>query len=309
MGAMKVVIFGAGAVGAVVGALLARAGHEISFWLRPGRARPAVLSVERDGQRVSIAPRSLSAGDTVPESDWVIVCVRGEQLDGALRELATLLGSERRVAIATISLKSVTEQARAAGLRGEIYALHVSFAAYASADDPPLYRWFPFAPPSLVTPDGARAQLDQARALAAALERAGIEARARLSVTAPMRALSAVVTVFALAWGLCGWELDRFAREAGLRAETASALHEALGLVSSPRWPFRLVPRFVLALALRLLPWFVGARARALWRVHGPKIRAQNEHVTRELLAQAERVGTPAPALGALFARFRARTG
>jgi ketopantoate reductase len=314
---MRVVIVGAGAVGAVIGTSLAQAGHEVCFWLRPERrAQLTALSVERAGKRITISPRWLSAGDAVPDSDWVIVCVRGEQLTAALQELVASMGAQRRIAIATISLAGVIEQARRSGLHAEIYALHVSFGAYAvsssradsrasTAHEPPLYRWFPFAPPSLVTPDGERAQLGQARALATALSRAGLWTRASLSVTAPMRALAALITVFTLGWELCGWEIQALARQAALRAETASAMHEALRLVAPTRSPLRLVPRFAIALLLRFLPWFMSTRARELWRSHGPKIRAQNEQVTRELLALSERKGMPVPALRELFEKWQ----
>jgi hypothetical protein len=307
---MRVVIVGAGAVGAVVGTLLAQAGDEVYFWLRPERrAQFASLSLERAGRKVSIVPRCLSAGDTVPASDWVVVCVRGEQLDDALRELVAHMGSERRVAIATIGLAGVIERARACGVTGEVYALHVSFASYALALDPPLYGWFPFLPPSLVTPDGERAHLAQARVLAGALARAGLSARARLSVTSPMRALAALITVLGLGWELCGWELESLAREPALRAQTATAMREALCVVAPVRSPLRLVPRFAFALLLRVLPRFMSERARALWRSHGPKIRAQNAHVAGELLAQAERDGVPARALKGLFENWRGDRG
>lgn len=306
MGALKVVIVGAGAVGAVLGTQLTQAGHDVSFWVRRARrAQLAGLSVERDGERVSIAPRCLSAGDRVPDSDWVIVCVRGEQLDDALRELVAHMGSARRVAIASITLSGVVQQARACGLTGEVYALHVSFGSYASEPTSSAYRWFPFAPPSLVTPDGVRTQLGQARALARALTRAGIWTRASLSVTVPMRALSALVTVFTLGWSLCDWQLERFARQAGLRAHTATAMHEALRLVLPARSALHWVPRWVIACALRALPWFMGEHARVMWRSHGPKIRAQNAQVTRALLARAEREGRAAPVLASLFEEWR----
>ena len=56
---MKFIVVGAGAVGAVVGTLLASAGHDVQFWVRPHlRARLTALSIQRlKGAHVSIAPR------------------------------------------------------------------------------------------------------------------------------------------------------------------------------------------------------------------------------------------------------------
>jgi ketopantoate reductase len=313
---MKFIVVGAGAVGAVIGALLQRAGHEVSFWLRPRmRAQLASLSVERlKGERVSIVPRSLSEGDAVPASDWVLVCVRGEQLDQALRDVVRHLGAERRVAIAAVSLTRVTEQARAAGLLGEVYALHASFGSFAhelasARRQHLLFSWFPFVLPSTVTPDHERSGMAQARELARTLARAGLPARARLTMNTAMRFLAAMNSVLALGWDLCDWQLERLAKHSELREQTATAMHEAVRLAVPVRSPLLLLPRFLFATFLRAFPWLMSARARQVWLLHGPKIRAQTEHVVRELLASGSEQAAPKAALQSLFERWRSAIG
>jgi ketopantoate reductase len=305
---MRFIVVGAGAVGAVIGTLLQADGHQVSFWVRPGaRQQLSSLTVERlKGKRVAIAaPSVLAAGDSVPESDWVLVCVRGEQLDAALRDVVTHMGAERRVAIAAVSLTGVIEQARAAGLTGETYALHASFGSYASEEQPRTFIWFPFTPPSTVTPDRERAHLPTARTLAQTLARAGLPASSALSMTTMMRFLVAANSVLALGWDLCDWELARLARHPELRAETAAAMHEAVHLVVPARSPLLLLPRSLFELFLRVFPWLMSKRGREVWLRHGPKIRAQTDYFTRELLALGLARGRPAAALRSLFDRWR----
>jgi 2-dehydropantoate 2-reductase len=308
---MSFIVVGAGAVGAVIGALLAQAGHEVTFWVRPAlRARLNTLSVERlHGAHTSIKPRCLSEGDQVPPSDWVLVCVRGEQLDQALRDVALHMGPARRVAIAAVSLSSVREQGRAAGLTGELFALHVSFGSYAAGSEPHAFTWFPFVLASMVTPDGERARLSAARELARTLSRAGLPARALLSMSTPMRFLSATSSVLALGWDLCDWQLARLAQEPVLRRETAAAMHEAARLVAPRRSLLSLLPRFAFALFLRVLPWLMSARGRQVWLRHGPKIRAQTDYIARELLRLGRARGLPTAALTRLFERSQRELG
>lgn len=311
MSAMRVVIVGAGAVGAVVGTLLANAGHEVWFWLgaRPRLARETLSVQRRGGPRVSTAPRWLRAGDVIQASDWVIVCVRGEQLEDALADVRAYFGPERRVAIAAVSLSRVVAQARASGLSGEVYALHVSFGSYLDERDPGLFHWFPFVTPSTVTPDGARAYLPQARALARALAAAGLPAAARLTMSGTMRFLVAMNSVLALGWDLAGWELAALARNPVLRAQTAAALHESLPLALPARSPLRLLPRAGFSLFLRVFPRLMSARGREVWLRHGPKIRAQTEYITRQLIELGETAGNATPRLRELYSRWQGGLG
>jgi ketopantoate reductase len=310
---VDIVVVGAGAVGAVLGTLLHADGHRVWFWVR--RARRASLtriSVDRVGvssDRID-APRCISPGDPVPSSDWILVCVRGEQLDGALREVVQQMGGTRRVAIAAVSLRGVTEQARAAGLTGPVFALHASFGAFADARDSARFHWFPFVPPTTVTPDGDRKQLPAARELARALARAGLPTSAASSMSRVMRFVVAMTSVLALGWDLSDWELARLAKDRALRLQTARAMHEAAQLVLAGRGWKRLLPWWAFGLLLSVLPRALGPKGREAWLHHGPKIRPQTDHVVRELLALQRKAG-PAPAANALqrlFQRWLAAT-
>jgi hypothetical protein len=50
----------------------------------------------------------------------------------------------------------------------------------------------------------------------------------------------------------------------------------------------------------------MGARARKLWLIHGPKLTAQTRHFLHEVLARAERAHSPLRYLAELTARWEA---
>jgi hypothetical protein len=199
-------------------------------------------------------------------------------------------------------------------LLGEVYALHAAFGSYAhelasERRQHLLYSWFPFSLPSTVTPDHDRSRLAAARELARSLSRAGLPTRARLTMNTAMRFLMAMTSVLALGWDLCDWQLARLAQHPELREQTATAMHEAVRLVVPARSPFLLLPRFAFATFLRAFPWLMSKRARTVWLLHGPKIRAQTDYVVRELLAKGSEQGAPSAALRSLFERWRSAIG
>lgn len=305
---MDFIIVGAGAVGAVLGTLLANDGHQVRFWVRPAqRERLKALSIERVGgtaQRID-SPQLLCPGDHVAASEWVLVCVRGEQLTQALREVVEHMGLARRVAIAAVSLQAVGQRAHEVGLTGRAFALHAAFGSHAEPGAPYHFKWFPFTPPTTVTPDGERSWMPQAKELARALRRAGLPATTSLSMNAYMRFMTAVLTPLALSWDICGWQLRALARDAPLRLETACAIRESVGLVVPPRSALRLLPVWFYEAFVRVLALFMGREAREVWLYHGPKIRDQTDAFVRELLQLAQREAPRPAALSRLFERWQ----
>lgn len=304
---MRLLIVGAGAVGAVLGTLLERAGHDVVYWARgESPAHPQHFELVR-GSGQSIASQPLRWHGSAGEAgfDHVLVCVRSSQLSAALQQLATLLGPELNLVIATIALDRPHELARSAGLRGRALACHVSFGARLDSQTPARVHWFPFTPPTLISADGRSEDMPAARALARALRRAGLRTLAVRSSPSLLRAFAVATSVLLPAWGLCGWEPDRLARDSGLRTLTASAMREAVRTFapahSVARALSRGLPRAFYALLLLVLPWLMNGRTRALWRAHGPKIDDQTQYALAELL---ERSPAPLTHVSALYARW-----
>jgi ketopantoate reductase len=305
---MRFLIVGAGAVGALVGAQLARAGHEVGFWVRPGqrreRARLRIESVQT-GRGYEVFTRFFAPGDLAPASDWVFVCVRGEQLDATLQQIAAQLGVQQNLVISTVSFGSVLERARRHGLQGQVLAHQVSFGVHRDPEDPERFLWFPFPAPSIVSADAERTSVTAARTLAQALDAAGLHTTSRLSVRNANTFMMAMGAPFLAAWDVCDFKLESLARDRELRRLTARAMAEApRGLaLSGPSRLLRLVPAWFWSGLLRLLPHVIGAHGREVWLHHGPKIRAQ----TRYCLARVQQTSVPMPALHEIVKRFELR--
>ena len=304
---------GAGAVGCVVGTLLEADGHGVRYLAKRGQLpTPVRLCVDKvNGPSVRSAPLSyVPAVEPSIVIDWVLLCVRGEQLDAAFRDVAERLGPQRAVAVAAVSLDSVVVRARSAGLTGPVLAYHVSFGSFRDACQPQRFEWFPFDLPSTITPEGDRHALARARELARVLKHAGLATTSALSMRTMMLCLVGLNSVLALGWALCDWDLKRLVRQAELRTQTAAALRETLQLLLArsgwlQAWSAGL-PLAVYAFGLRLLARFMGPRGREVWRHHGPKIRQQTEYVVRELLARATAQSRSMLELRSLFARWQA---
>jgi ketopantoate reductase len=310
--AMSFIVVGAGAVGSVLGGLLENAGHAVAYWLRPARPPLAPFALRRAAGPIiqTPAPRCVSAhSEPKPGSDWLLVCVRTEQLTAALQEVAAQLGPARAVAIASVTIDGALHCARAAGMTGPVLALHVSFGAYHHADPHSEIAWFPFSLRTTISCEGQPQLGAAANALAQQLDRAGLPTRSRLTMRDSMRFLVATNSVLLPAWELCGWDIRRLAGHAELRHDAASAMHEAARLLAPAsgfaRRLWLALPVAVYGWVIRLLPLLMGARAQELWRQHGPKLRAQTDYVLGDLLERARRQERALPALTRLYARWR----
>jgi ketopantoate reductase len=251
----------------------------------------------------------LSDGDVVPESDWVLLCVRGEQLDQALRELVARFGAQRRVVVAAVTFGDVIERARSHGLQGRVLAFHASFGSWRDPEQAALFHWFPFHNASVVTSDGDRDGAADAAALATALAESGVPTRSMISMRSVITLLAALSTALTAGWDLCDFRLERLAKDRAIRALTARAMAEA---ARSLRWrgarrPLMWVPPLAYSLLLRILPFVVGRDGREVWLHHGPKIREQTQYFFDQVVGHADESATPLPALRELFERWRMR--
>jgi 2-dehydropantoate 2-reductase len=88
---MRVLVIGAGALGGYFGASLARAGHDVTFMVRPRRAdqlwRQGLLIVSPHGD-FAIQPKIILAKDLMEAFDVVLVGVKSYSLNEAMEQFA-----------------------------------------------------------------------------------------------------------------------------------------------------------------------------------------------------------------------------
>jgi 2-dehydropantoate 2-reductase len=97
---MRILIVGAGAVGGYFGGRLAEAGRDVTFLVRPARAR----QLSRDGLRIIsphgdavLNPKLVSAEEIDTPYDLVFVSVKAYALEAAMNDFAAAVGPETMI--------------------------------------------------------------------------------------------------------------------------------------------------------------------------------------------------------------------
>jgi 2-dehydropantoate 2-reductase len=100
---MKITVFGAGAIGGNLGALLSRAGYDVSLIARGAHLAAmrdkGLKLIMRDGEFVT-HPRVTDDPGTLGPQDYVVVSLKSHQAPGAVEAMQPLLGPDTTVATA-----------------------------------------------------------------------------------------------------------------------------------------------------------------------------------------------------------------
>jgi len=98
--AMRILIVGAGAVGGYFGGRLAQAGRDVTFLVRPARAK----QLSRDGLRIVsphgdavLSPKVVSAEKIDTPYDLVFLSVKAYALEAAMNDFAAVVGPETMI--------------------------------------------------------------------------------------------------------------------------------------------------------------------------------------------------------------------
>ncbi|WP_030694254.1 ketopantoate reductase family protein [Streptomyces globisporus] len=97
---MKILVVGAGATGGYFGALLARAGEDVTFLVRPARAaalRERGLRVVGRDEEWTVEPRLVTADELREPYDLVLLSVKSTGLDRAVEDVAPAVGPDTAV--------------------------------------------------------------------------------------------------------------------------------------------------------------------------------------------------------------------
>jgi 2-dehydropantoate 2-reductase len=94
---MRILIVGAGATGGYFGGRLLQAGRDVTFLVRPGRARrlrERGLRIVGLGERTTLTPRLTLTGEITSPFDLVLLSVKATGLRGAMEDLAPAVGPD-----------------------------------------------------------------------------------------------------------------------------------------------------------------------------------------------------------------------
>jgi 2-dehydropantoate 2-reductase len=100
---MKICIFGAGAIGGLLGAKLARAGEDVILIARgPHLAviREQGLTVTSSGETLTVKPRATDKPEEAGEQDFVIVALKANAVPGIAEQMLPMLGPGTAVVMA-----------------------------------------------------------------------------------------------------------------------------------------------------------------------------------------------------------------
>src|SRR5271154_6509725 len=94
---MKIAIFGAGAIGGLVGVKLAQVGVDVTFIARG----PHLAAMQANGvtlrngsETITVRPRCLGDAAAAGVQDYVIVTLKAHSLPGAAPQIATMMGPD-----------------------------------------------------------------------------------------------------------------------------------------------------------------------------------------------------------------------
>ena len=300
---MRVDIVGAGALGSVYGARLARAGSDVHVVAR--RARPAeVIRLERvDGRDDPITWAAPERTERVSSAaDVVLVCVRYEDLDAAG---AALSGAAAPVVVMTPMMPQ--DHARLSAIApGRVVPAMPSVVSYRN-DAGVIRYWLPRSATTLIekrTPAGAEATI------ATEIERAGIRSKLVTGVLARNVATTVAFVPLAMAIDVAGGidavlADDRLLTLALAACEEGRALGRTVGQAEA--WA-TVVLRFA---GPRLLRASVGLARRRVPEAYsyvdrhfGRKLHAQNLAMGARIVELAREHGTRASAIAELLGRL-----
>ncbi|MFD7627340.1 ketopantoate reductase family protein [Streptomyces sp. NPDC059851] len=290
---MRILTVGAGAVGGWFGARLARAGHDVTFLVRPQRAavlRARGLRVSGLGEEIALAPQLVTADELAQTYDLVLLSVKSTALDRATKDLAPAVGP--RTAILPL-LNGMAHLDRLADVFGRRAVLGGVAKVVTTLDEHgDIVR---MAPPSAVLTgelDGApSARVDAVRAL---LTGAGIDSPDVPDITAAMWHKWVFITALCASTCLMRGSVGEFNAVPGGTELARALLAEAAAVAAAAGYP---VPESELAFTTQTVTTAGSRLTPSLYRDVLAGRSTEVEHVLGDLVARARTLAVPTPLL------------
>ncbi|NXY94945.1 2-dehydropantoate 2-reductase [Streptomyces sp. BR123] len=290
---MRILTVGAGAVGGWFGARLHRAGHDVTFLVRPRRAaalRARGLRVTGLGEETTLVPRLVTADEPAQAYDLVLLSVKSTALDRAAKDLAPAVGP--RTAILPL-LNGMAHLERLAELFGRKAVLGGVAKVVTTLDGHgDIVR---LAPPSAILTgelDGApSARVDAVRAL---LTGAGIDSPDTPDITAAMWHKWVFISALGASTCLLRGSVGEFNAVPGGAELARALLAEAAAVSAAAGYP---VPDAELDFTTRTVTTAGSRLTPSMYRDVLAGRPTEVEHVLGDLVARARALAVRTPLL------------
>ncbi|MFI6154466.1 ketopantoate reductase family protein [Kitasatospora sp. NPDC051170] len=298
---MRILIVGAGATGGFFGGRLARAGRDVTFLVREGRARvlrERGLRIVGLGEETVIEPRLVTAGGIDGPYDLVLLTVKEAGLAGAVEDIAPAVGPGTRIVPVLNGLRQIDVLVGRFGEEAVLGGVALVMAKLDEQGDVAMLADMG----SLVY--GVRGGRTDARVAEVheALSGAGFTTALAGSIDAAMWSKWAFITSLGAVNVLGGGTVGEVAAAPGGTELAEAVIAEAASVAAAAGYP---VPEADLARTRAMVTEKGSDDTSSLFRDLSAGLPVEAEQIFGDLVARAEALNVPVPLLRAVAVRVR----
>jgi len=297
---MRALVVGAGSVGGYFGGRLAGAGRDVTFLVRPHRARELAdgLTIISDGHETRIPVKVITTGEAAGEFDVILLAVKAYQLDAAIADFSI------HVSEATMILPVLNGMKHVDILRSRFGAPHVigGVARIASSLDERGVVLDQADFHHLAYGEWSREQSRRILALDRFMTEAGFEARLSTDIEREMWEKWAMLATLGAITCLIDGDIGQVARAPGGPEVIKSLFAEVVAAVDAAWRP--LSERFK-ARVLSLLTDPASSLTASMYRDMKGGHRVEADQIIGDLVMRAAGKGITTPLLCAVLTRLK----
>ncbi|PKV83919.1 ketopantoate reductase family protein [Streptomyces sp. TLI_146] len=290
---MKILVVGAGATGGYFGALLARAGRDVTFLVRPRRAaalRERGLRLTGSGEDEVLTPRLVTADELAEPYDLVLLSVKSTALEQAVEDLAPAVGPDTAIVPLLNGIRHLDVLNARFGKEPVLGG--VAKVITTLNDEGDIVRLAPLAVLALGEQDGgASPRTERIRAVLAG---AGIDASVSPDILASMWHKWVFITTLSTVTCLMRGEVGDVNAVPGGSGLGPAVLAEGAAVSAAAGFP---VPESEQALTASLVTQSGSTFASSMYRDVVSGFPTEVEHVFGDLTARARALSVPTPLL------------
>ncbi|MFD8413658.1 ketopantoate reductase family protein [Streptomyces sp. NPDC059650] len=290
---MRILTVGAGAVGGWFGAQLDRAGHDVTFLVRPLRAaalRARGLRVTGLGEETALEPRLVTADELAQTYDLVLLSVKSTALDRAAKDLAPAVGPRTTILPLLNGMAHLDRLGELFGRRAVLGGVAKVVTTLGEHGD--VVRLAP--PNAILTGELDGAPSGRVEAVRALLTGAGVDSPDTHDITAAMWHKWVFITTLGASTCLMRGSVGEFTAVPGGPELARDLLAEAAAVSAAAGYP---VPAAELDFTARTVTTPGSRLTPSMYRDVLAGRPTEVEHVLGDLVARARALGVPTPLL------------